>query len=307
MPGMDTEPDALQALARFVRTSAFAERGAVMTDLDGTAVHEVDGRALLSRSMELGLARVHGAGRRVLVNTLRFPLSVMRVFGAEWHRITGDDVWLVSMNGSQIGRITVSGSGTPGFEEVDAFPLAAEEIGEVMDGVRGLLASGADDLLVFFYPRDWRTGEHVWCADARRVDAVRARYRSATQVHAGDGAALEALLRAQPLCMVFLLIDAPQDRLMAYQHTQKSRFVTHAGVDKRHGGEALARHLGVSLADSVGAGDAETDTFLDAVGYAVIVGNQDLAFKGLAHTARVADPAAFGDMLARLGEALGSA
>ena len=39
MPGMDAERDALQALARFVRTSAFAERGAVMTDLDGTAVH----------------------------------------------------------------------------------------------------------------------------------------------------------------------------------------------------------------------------------------------------------------------------
>jgi hydroxymethylpyrimidine pyrophosphatase-like HAD family hydrolase len=104
--------------------------------------------------------------------------------------------------------------------------------------------------------------------------------------------------------MVFLLVDAPQDRLMAYQHTQKSRFITHAGVDKRHGGAALARHLGVSLADSIGAGDAETDTFLDAVGFAVIVGNRDLAFKGLSRTVRVADPAAFGDMLTRLGDAL---
>src|SRR4029453_14612968 len=165
VPGMDTELEALQALAQFVRTSAFAERGAVMTDLDGTAVHEVEGRVLLSRSMEMGLERVHDAGRKVLVNTLRFPLAVMRVFGAEWPRGTGDDVCLVSMKGSQIGRVTVSAAGTLGFEEIDAFPLTAQEIGEVMTGVRGMLDNGVDDLLVFFYPRDWQAGEHIWVAD----------------------------------------------------------------------------------------------------------------------------------------------
>jgi hypothetical protein len=254
--------------------------------------------------MEMGLKRVHDAGRQVVINTLRFPLSVMRVFGAEWQRVTGDDVWLVSMKGSQVGRVVATDGGELGFEEVAAFPLAASEIAEVMEGVRGLLANGADDLLVFFYPRDWRLGERIWVADPGRVDAVRDKYRSASQVFAGGVAALEARLHAEPQCMVFLLIDAPQDRLMAYQHTQASRFVTHAGVDKRHGGEALAAHLDVSLADSVGAGDAETDTFLDAVGFAVIVGNQDLAFKGRAGTVRVADPAAFGDMLSRLCDAL---
>jgi len=302
--GMDTERDALRALAQFVRTSSFAERGAVMTDLDGTAVLEAERGVLLSRSMALGLKRVHDAGRQVLVNTMRFPLSVMRAFGAEWHRATGDDVCLVSMKGSLVGRITVSAGGQVGFEEIEAFPLTESEVGEVMEGVRGMLAHGADDLLVFFYPRDWRSGEQIWVAEPARVDAVRDKYRSASHVFAGGVQALDARLRAEPMCMVFLLIDAPQDRLMAYQHTQTSRFVTHAGVDKRHGGEALARHLHVSLADSVGAGDAETDTFLDAVGFAVIVGNQDLAFKGLADTVRVADPAAFGDMLMRLGAAL---
>src|SRR5256885_16065864 len=105
MPGMDTELDALAALARFLHSSRFAERGAVMTDLDGTAVHEVEGRALLSRSMELGLKRVHDAGRQVLVNTLRFPLSVMRVFGAEWPRGTGAAVCLGPMKGGQRGRL----------------------------------------------------------------------------------------------------------------------------------------------------------------------------------------------------------
>jgi hydroxymethylpyrimidine pyrophosphatase-like HAD family hydrolase len=302
---MDDPADALRSLERFLQSSRFTERGAVMTDLDGTAVHEVEGQVLLSRSMELGLKRVHDAGRQVLVNTLRFPLSVMRVFGAEWHRVTGDDVWLVSMKGSQVGRVVVSSHGEMGFEEVAAFPLTAGEIDEVMEGLRGMLAAGADDLLVFFYPRDWRAGEQIWAADPRRVAPARDKYRSASQVFAGGLPALEERLRREPLCMIFLLIDAPEDRLMAYQHTQKARFVTHEGVDKRHGGEALAAHLGVSLADTIGAGDAETDTFLGAVGFAVIVGNQDLAFKGLHHTVRVADPAAFGAMLSCIGVAIG--
>ena len=297
---MDTFDDALAALARFLGGSRFTERGAVMTDLDGTAVHEVEGRALLSRSMELGLKRVHDAGRQVLVNTLRFPLSVMRVFGAEWHRVTGDDVCLVSMKGSQVGRIVTSPGGAMAFEEIAAFPLAPAEIDEVMTGVRGIVASGGDDLLVFFYPRDWRAGELIWTADAPRVAHVRDKYRSASEVFSGPPAALEERLRREAICMVFLLIDAPEDRLMAYQHTDKARFVTHEGVDKRHGGEALAAHLGLSLPDSIGAGDAETDTFLDAVGFAVIVGNQSLAFKGRHGTVRVADPAAFGEMLSRI-------
>jgi hydroxymethylpyrimidine pyrophosphatase-like HAD family hydrolase len=84
---------------------------------------------------------------------------------------------------------------------------------------------------------------------------------------------------------------------MAYQHTERARFVTHQGVDKRHGAQALAAALGVDLAESLGAGDAETDSFLCAVGMAVIVGGASLDYKGLKETVRVADPAAFGEML----------
>ena len=91
---------------------------------------------------------------------------------------------------------------------------------------------------------------------------------------------------------------------MAYQHTEKTRFVTHSGVDKRYGAEALARHLGVSLADSIGAGDAPTDTFLKAVGLAIVVGRPDLEYKGLADTVHVSDPMAFGHMLLHAATAL---
>ncbi len=299
---MDPLSDYLPRLQSFLRDSQFAERGAVMTDLDGTAVHEVEGRVTLSRTVELGLERVHASGREVLINTLRFPLSIMRVFGAEWRRASGSDMLVVSLKGSLTGRIVAADGGELAFEEIEAFTLTAEEVSEVMTGVQGLCAQGAQDLLVFFYPRDWRQGEVIWTPDPQRIEHVQRKYVSASRVFSGSVESLDEALHAQALCMVFLLIDAPEDRLMAYQHTQRTRFVTHRGIDKRHGGLALAAALGVSLADSVGAGDAETDTFLDEVGLAAIVGNQEVGFKGRYDTVRLPDAPAFGEMLLAIAD-----
>lgn len=301
---MDQIVEYLPRLKRFLSESRFAERGAVMTDLDGTAVHEVEGRVMLSRSVELGLEQVHAAGHEVLINTLRFPLSIMRVFGAEWRRASGSDMTVVSLKGSQIGRIVGTPDGALAFEEIQAFTLAAEEIDEVLQGVRGLCEQGASDLLVFHYPRQWQQGEMIWTPDPQRILHVQDKYRSASRVFSGGVDVLEEALHAQPQCMVFLLIDAPEDRLMAYQHTQRTRFVTHRGIDKRSGALALADSLGLALADSVGAGDAETDTFLDEVGLAAIVGNQDVAFKGRFDTVRLPDAPAFGEMLLAIAQAL---
>jgi hydroxymethylpyrimidine pyrophosphatase-like HAD family hydrolase len=294
----------LPRLQRFLRESRFAERGAVMTDLDGTAVHEAEGGVLLSRSVELGLQQVHAAGHEVLVNTLRFPLSIMRAFGADWRRASGSDMTVVTLKGSLMGRIVGTREGELAFEEIQAFTLTAGEIEEVLKGVRGLCEQGAPDLLVFHYPRQWQQGELIWTAEPNRIAHVRDKYRSATRVFSGGVDALAAALHAQPQCMVFLLIDAPQDRLMAYQHTERTRFVTHEGVDKRSGAIALAGNLGVALADSVGAGDAETDTFLNEVGLAAIVGNQDVDFKGRIDTVRLPDAPAFGEMLLAIAESL---
>jgi len=92
---------------------------------------------------------------------------------------------------------------------------------------------------------------------------------------------------------------------MAYQHTQRASFFTRAGVNKRTGAEAMARHLGIDLAASIGAGDAPPDDFLAAVGFAIIVGdNGEVDYRGLAHTARVPDIASFGHLLAVTGESL---
>jgi hydroxymethylpyrimidine pyrophosphatase-like HAD family hydrolase len=302
---MTMEPaEYLDRLARFVASSRFRDAGAVITDLDGTAVLEEAGRVLLSPSVSTGLELVHAAGREVMINTLRFPLSVIRVIGEEWRRASGSDMVVVTLKGSLVGRITSSEPGALAFEEIAAFPLTQQEVSEVMRGVRGLVAQGADDILVFFYPRDWRLGELIWTPDPARVEAVRRKYLSASEVFTGPPDALEVRLAQQEQCMVFLLIDAPGDRLMAYQHTQRTQFITHAGVDKRHGAQALAGALGISLEDSIGSGDAEPDTFLDAVGLAVIVGNQDLAFKGLRDTLRLPNAPAFGDLLIALARGI---
>lgn len=291
-----------ERIDRFVSRSAFRSRGAVVTDLDGTAVLEVAGRVAISRPMELGLARVYEAGRPVVLNSLRFPLSVIRTFGAEWHRIAGAPIPTVCLNGSLIGRVVEAGDGTLAYEELGAYPLAEREVREVLHGIRGLLASGADDLLVFWYPRDWRAGELVWTPRAERVVGLAAKYRSATAVESFPIEKLEEALLAEPLCMIFLLIDAPEDRRMAYQHTRRTQFVTHQGVDKLFGAERIAEQLGVSLHDSVGAGDAETDTFLRGVGLAVVVGTGALELRGRLDTLRLADPLDLGELLERLAE-----
>lgn len=90
---------------RFVASSAFAENGGVITDLDGTAVYEADGITYIPEPVTLGLKALYDAGRPVVLNTLRFPLSVMRTFGEEWLAISGAPIPLISMNGSQIGYV----------------------------------------------------------------------------------------------------------------------------------------------------------------------------------------------------------
>jgi hydroxymethylpyrimidine pyrophosphatase-like HAD family hydrolase len=302
---MDSDLTPAQALRRFLADGQFATAGAVITDLDGTAVLEREGRIYLPPTVEGGLEHIRRLGRPVIANTLRFPLSVISVFGDEWHRSTGTDLPLVSMKGSQIGRVVRDEAGAMCFEEWHAETLTPTEIREVMVGVEGMVDDGVRDLLVFHYPRDWRQGELIWTPDADRVDAVAAKYRSATRVLSSDVRAFGDSLLAQEMCMIFLLIDLPEDRRMAYQHTQRASFFTRAGVNKRTGAEAMARHLGIDLAASIGAGDAPPDDFLAAVGFAIIVGdNGEVDYRGLSHTARVPDIASFGHLLAVTGESL---
>lgn len=288
------------ALTEFAGRTRFTSHGAVVTDIDGTAVIEEQGRIVIPKTVEFGLKALYDRGRPIVLNSLRFPLSVMRSFGKEWLAISGAPIPVVSMNGSQTGYVQWDQNGELCFEELDAFPLENKEIDAVLTGVEALLEDNIRDVLLFFYPRDWRMGEIIWTPVAEKVMHVKEKYRSASAVTAVELPKLEEQLHAEEICMIFLLIERPADDLMAYQHSKPSSFFTTKGVDKLSGARSIASRLGFDLADSVGCGDSPMDAFLDGVGLAVQVGNIDLTFRGLQQTIQVNTIPELGDVLFRL-------
>ncbi len=294
--------EVIEALRQFLQQSRFAEAGGIITDLDGTAVHEDHGRIYIPPPVEFGLKQLYELGRPVVLNSLRFPLSVMRTFGKEWLAIAGAPIPAVSMNGSQLGFVTRDAKDELVFEEIDAFPLLSQEIEDVLTGVEHLLADGVKDVLLFYYPRDWRMGEIIWTPIAEKVIQVKEKYLSASSVTAVEFPKLREQLLAEEICMIFLLIERPADQLMAYQHSRPNSFFTRQGVDKLSGTKQIAQHLGIDLAHSIGAGDTAMDSFLNGVGFAVQVGNNNLEFRGLQQTIKLKNSFELGDLLFRAAE-----
>ena len=298
------DAELLERLADFVHRSRFTELGSVVTDLDGTAVHEDQGKIVIPAEVELGLERLVELGRPLILNTLRFPLSVIQTFGQDWYGISNAPLPAVTLNGSLLGRI-LERSGELIFDEIACFPMQAPEVERALDSVEAFLDAGVREVLLFYYPCDWRMGELIWTPVAGKVDAVREKYVSASAVSAVAFKKLRAQLATQKLALIFVLLDVPQDHLMAYQHSQKSQFFTSEGIDKLSGAQAMARHLNIDLSRALGAGDTEMDRFLAGAGCAVIVGYADLPYRGRSHTLRVPDSLAFGELLrevARLHE-----
>lgn len=289
-------------LRSFVHQSTFATGGAVVTDLDGTAVHEFQGKIIIPREVELGLMRHYESGRPLILNSLRFPLSVIRTFGQDWYKLSNAPIPTVTLNGSLMGFIKKTPESELVFDEATAFPLTPNEIREALEGVQGLLDGGIKNILVFYYPRDWRVGEVIWTPVPENIIAVKEKYLSASAVTAVEFPKLQEQMLAEDICMIFLLIDAPEDQLMAYQHTKRSNFITHKGVDKLFGAHAMADVLGCDMSQSLGAGDTELDTFLDGVGLALIVGNNELRFRGTVDTIRLKDSQELGSLLFRAAE-----
>lgn len=292
-------------LRSFLDASRFAGEGAIITDLDGTAVHEFEGRIVIPDPVSHGLKRLNDLGRPVILNSLRFPLNVIRTFGREWYAITNAPLPLVSLNGGVMGYLTLTADDAITFEEIAAFPLAVTEIEEVLVGVQGLVDGGVTDLVLFYYPRDWTAGEIIWTPVPGRVAALRAKYPSASEIVSGAVAGLRDRLLAEDICMIFLLIELEGDRLMAYQHAKRSSFVTRKGVDKLFGAQEITARLGLDLESSVGAGDTPMDSFLKGVGLAVQVGAMDLEYHGLQETIRIASSLELGELLFRLADLQG--
>ncbi len=289
-------------LRHFVNQSSFVASGAVITDLDGTAVHEFQGKIAIPKEVELGLMRHYERGRPLILNSLRFPLSVIRTFGQDWYRLSNAPIPTVTLNGSLAGFVKKSEADELVFEEAVAFPLSAGEITEALKGVKGILDGGIKNILVFYYPRDWRVGEVIWTPVPENIIAVKEKYASASAVTAVEFPKLQEQMLAEDICMIFLLIEAPEDQLMAYQHTRRSNFITHHGVDKLFGARAMADLLKCDLRSSLGAGDTELDNFLSGVGLALLVGNNELAFRGLVETIKLRDSLELGAVLFRAAE-----
>jgi hydroxymethylpyrimidine pyrophosphatase-like HAD family hydrolase len=289
-------------LQEFFNHSRFESCGGLITDLDGTAIHEFEGHYRIPRSVQMGLDKIYGLGRPIVLNTLRFPLSVIRTFGKEWYKISNAPIPTVLMNGSLLGNIMLDNKGNFVYTEINAFPLEADEITEVLQFIRKFIENNDLELLVFYYPRHWMKGEIIWTPLADKVEVVQNKYLSASKVYSSSMENLQTDLHSQEICMMFLLIDMPQDRLMAYQHTKRNNFFTHKGVDKDFGARQIADHLQFELKHSVGAGDSEMDSFLRSVGLAIHVGNPLLSIEGLLPPIKVKDSSEFGELLFALAD-----
>ena len=204
------------------------------------------------------------------------------------------------MNGSQLGYIMQNNEGNFLYNEIDAFPLEPNEIAEVLQIITSFIKNNDLDLLVFYYPRDWEQGEIIWTPLADKIETVQKKYRSASNVYSSSLENLQSDLHNQEICMIFLLIDVPQDRLMAYQHTKRNNFFTHKGVDKDFGAQQIANHLQFELKHSIGAGDSEMDSFLRSVGLAIHVGNPLLSYESLLPPIKVKNSSEFGEILFEL-------
>ncbi|MDQ2933243.1 MAG: HAD hydrolase family protein [bacterium] len=288
----------LKNLSDFVQRTDLSKM-AIFLDVDQTIVLEQKGKIYFTRSVERGIKDIHDLRIPVVLNTLRFPLSVIRTLGEEWYKIVKDRIPVVLLNGSMCGYIEKDHFGRLEFTELESFPLSESEIDFVIKEIKYLCNENVRGILLFFYPRDWKSGEIIWTPDADQVQTLKEKYTSASNVISTKLAELEIILKTDEICMIFRHIETPQDHLMAYQHSGRSMFVTRKGVDKAFGAKQIAKKLNkpIDLKQSLGAGDTTMDTFLNEMAFDVHVGTNVLPFQGSFCTVMVKDPLELGEIL----------
>jgi len=271
-----------------------------MTDLDGTVLHETNGRVSIPDQVAAGLTALAAHGRPIILNTLRFPANVIRSFGPKWHAIQGGAVPLISLNGAIGGMIVMTASGAMGFDELFAQPLTPQEIDAVLSELEAEIVAGAQDVVLFFHPRDWRLGETLWTPDERRIPALHQKYPNADRVIAVELSALREELFCRDICLLLI----PHGETPIHRQQQRRFFHTGGNANKLSGARRMADALGIELEASIGAGDTMMDVFLTGTGLAIRVGAPDLTYEGLAGAIDVADPAGFGATMLTLAALL---
>src|SRR5687767_1828039 len=206
---MILSPEISRSLEEFAARSDF-QKGALVLDLDGTALLEREGKVFISSAVEKAVRAVHDIRRPVILNTLRFPISVLTTVGEAWYQIADVPILTVLLNGSVSGYI-VRANGKLEYQELLSFPLKPAEIEKMLTGVAELLSAGISDVLLFFYTRNWREGESLWTPHPERIDSLKQKYQSASRVVSGSLAELRKELFRHEICMACLFIDRPQD------------------------------------------------------------------------------------------------
>jgi len=291
-----------KALESFAQANGDLQSFLVL-DLDGTALLEDHGKVFISSSVEKGVKAIYDLKLPVVLNTLRFPLSVISTVGEAWCQLADVPILTVLLNGSLLGQIRHN-DGELIFEERKAYPMSADEITAMLEGIEQLVKAKIDDFLFFFYSRDWREGETLWTPNREKVAELKKKFVSASRVLSGSIEELHRELAARDICMTSLFIDRPEDSLMSYQHSKRNNFFTSTDVSKASGLRAIAKQLGLNPLAALGAGDTEMDSFLNEVGFAVIVGDARLDVCGRSGTFRVSTPLKLGELLLCYAEIL---
>src|SRR5437870_11825792 len=101
---MQPNAEWMPALKKFAAECDFS-KAFLALDLDGTALLEDHGKVFISSSVEKGVKALHDLKMPVVLNTLRFPLSVITTVGHEWYHIADAPILTVLLNGSVLGYI----------------------------------------------------------------------------------------------------------------------------------------------------------------------------------------------------------
>lgn len=264
-------------ISDFTNRPEFVELGGLMTDLDGTVIQQKDGRYFMPEQVREGLTDMYNTSCPVVINTMRFPLSVIKTFATDWYDMSKASVPLVSLNGSQVGYINKDNKARFTFEETDAFPLKENEISKFISDVDAILSNNGN-VLVFYYPRAWNKGEIIWTPDKEKVEETKKKYRSASHVYSGKLNTLHDHLLSEDICMIFLLATKT-DADVPYLQTNHKDFYTRRNVDKLYGAKKMISSLHRKIDHFIGAGDTPMDVFLKEVGQVVKVGNMDFPFQ----------------------------
>ncbi|WP_221392700.1 HAD hydrolase family protein [Dyadobacter sp. NIV53] len=264
-------------ISDFTDRREFVEKGGLMTDLDGTVIQEHEGKYFMPDLVREGLVKMYNAQCPVIINTMRFPISVIKTFATDWFVMSKASVPLVSLNGSQIGFINKDKKSKFTFQEIEAFPLKKEEVKKFISDIEQILEQGGS-VLVFYYPRDWVKGEIIWTSDKEKTSETKDRYRSASHVYNSNMEELTRNLESEDICMIFLKA-IQSDPATPFTNTDYKDFYSHQNVDKLFGAKKMISHLEREIHQFVGAGDTPMDVFLKEVGQVIKVGGLNMNFE----------------------------